>query len=101
VEKRQGPLFVATRRSVQAKNLVFPLDEYFSPSVVNVTFLCYLPRNMQMVSAMKKAGVPSTLFVVILLAVGVRFLNLLCLAHDGVSPAAAIRFPIVRDGRPL
>ena len=35
------------RRSVQsqAKNLVFPLDEYLSPSVVNVTFLCYLPRD--------------------------------------------------------
>ena len=61
------------RRSVQsrAKNLVFPLDEYFSPSVVNVTFLCYLPRNVQMVSAMKKAGVSSILFVVILLAVAV------------------------------
>jgi hypothetical protein len=60
------------RRSVQsqAKNLVFPLDEYLSPSVVNGTFLCYLPRSAQMVSAMKKAGVSSILFVVILLAVG-------------------------------
>ena len=31
------------RRSVesQAKNLVFPLEEYLSPSVVNATFLCY------------------------------------------------------------
>ena len=60
-------------RSVQsqAKNLVFPLDEYFSPSVVNLTFLCYLPRNVEMVSAMKKAGVSSILFVVILLAVAV------------------------------
>jgi deazaflavin-dependent oxidoreductase (nitroreductase family) len=31
------------RRSVQsqAKNLVFPLDEYLSPSVVNLTFLYY------------------------------------------------------------
>src|SRR5262249_33383220 len=33
--------------------------------------LCYLPRNVQMVSAMKKAGVSSILFVVILLAVAV------------------------------
>ena len=55
----------------QAKNLVFPLDRYLSFSVVNATFLCYLPRNTQMVSAMKKAGVSSILFVVILLAVGV------------------------------
>ncbi len=45
--------------------------EYLSPSVVNITFLCYLPRSAQMVSAMKKAGVSSILFVVILLAVGV------------------------------
>ena len=52
-------------------NLVFPLDKYLSPSIVNVTFLCYLPCNTQMVSAMKKAGVLSILFVVILLAVGV------------------------------
>ena len=61
------------RRSVQsqAKNLVFPLEEYFSHSVVNVTFLCYLPRSAQMVSAMKKSGVSSILFVVILLAVAV------------------------------
>jgi hypothetical protein len=35
------------RRSVQsqAKNLVFPLDEYLSPSVVNLTFLYYRPRD--------------------------------------------------------
>ena len=38
------------RRSVQsqAKNLVFPTDEIPLASVVNATFLCYLPRNTQM-----------------------------------------------------
>ena len=35
------------RRSVQsqAKNLFFPLDESLSPSVVNLTFLRYRPRD--------------------------------------------------------
>ena len=49
----------------------FHSTEYLSPSVVNVTFLCYLPRNTQMVSAMKKAGVSAILLIVILLAVAV------------------------------
>ena len=61
------------RRSIQSqpKNLVFHSTEYLSFSVVNGTFLCYLPRSAQMVSAMKKAGVLAILFIVILLAVGV------------------------------
>ena len=71
---RTEPGFYLTRRSVQsqAKNRVFPLDEYRSPSVVNVTFLCYLPRDTNaMACAMKKAAVLSILFVVVLLAVGI------------------------------
>ena len=57
--------------NLRLKIWFFHSTEYLSPSVVNVTFLCYLPRNTQMVSAMKKAGVSSILFVVILLAVAV------------------------------
>ena len=57
--------------NLRLKIWFFHSTEYLSPSVVNVTFLCYLPRSAQMVSAMKKAGVSSILFVVILLAVGV------------------------------
>ena len=62
-------------RSVQsqAENLVFPLDEYLSPSVVNFTFSLTTVRviHNRTMCAMKKAGVLSILFVVVLLAVAV------------------------------
>jgi hypothetical protein len=63
-----------TRRSVQsqAKNRVFPLDEYPSPSVVNLTFLYYRLRDTyRMMCAMKKVGWSSILVAAMLLAVAV------------------------------
>ena len=63
-----------TRRSVQsqAKNLVFPINECLSPSVVNLTFLYYLRViDKPNVYAMKKAAMPSILFVVVVLAVAI------------------------------
>jgi putative tryptophan/tyrosine transport system substrate-binding protein len=51
-------------------DLVFPLDEYLSSSVVNLTFLYCRPRDTQrMVSAMTKAAGPSIVCAVMLLAV--------------------------------
>ena len=53
-------------------NLVYPFDEYLSPSTVNLTFLYLRPRDTQrMMYAMKKAGESSIPLVVVLLAVAV------------------------------
>src|SRR4029077_17210315 len=52
--------------------LIFVFNESLSPSIVNLTFLYDRPRDTsRIVCAMKKAGVVSILFVVVLLAVAV------------------------------
>jgi putative ABC transport system substrate-binding protein len=83
------------RRSVQsqAKNLIFPLDEYLSPSVVNFTFLYYRPRDTYRTMCAMRKAVLTIFYVVVLLAVAV--------IADAQQPARVPRIGILSPDNPV